>query len=100
MQNKTIVNKCPILLKNSAVIVVRFNNIDVQLPYYDTKDTYAYVLFDNKTYCIVTEEEYMNYLTSQMSKNKKKHIKQFIPDDIQNVNLQERIDDPDIDEEC
>lgn len=73
MQNKISANKCPILLNNGAVIVVKFDSTDVQLPFFKTTEQYAYVAFENGRYRVIDEQIYNEIINSKSIHTKKKN---------------------------
>lgn len=66
---------CPVILNNEAVTVVKFNNIEVQLPSIHKDVKNIYVKYDNDRYAIVENiEEYekKEVVISHKKRNQKK----------------------------
>lgn len=53
-----MVKKCKIVLKNSAVVVVDFNGVNIQMPYSNDIKDYVYVRSERGRYSFSTKEEY------------------------------------------
>lgn len=68
-----IVNKCPILLNNGAVIVVKFGNTNVQLPHFDVAEKFVYVSLENGKYRVIDEKTYKEIIENKSLNTKKKN---------------------------
>lgn len=65
---------CPVILNNEAVTVVRFDNIEVQLPSIHKDVKSVYVKYDNGRYTVVEniEDEKEKVVISHKKRNQKK----------------------------
>ena len=72
-QNEIIARKCPIVVNNGAVIVVKFDHIDVQLPYLHTTSDYLYVSYENGKYSVIDELKYHEIISKKAYVHKKKN---------------------------
>ena len=75
-----MIRKCPVLLNNDHVTVVRFDDVDVQLPAIGVDEKYVNVLYENGIYEIVAEAaestEIVESEKPQQKSKKKKTTKQ------------------------
>ncbi len=69
-----MIKKCKVIINNEAVTVIRFGNIEVQIPSIHKKADYVNVLYENGKYKIV-DEDYKDNLTNKNCNTKKDNKK-------------------------
>lgn len=65
-----MVKKCPVILNNSVVTVVKYDAVDIQFPSIHKNAEFVFVKKDNGTYAIVEnyEEEKQTYVPKRNHK--------------------------------
>lgn len=71
-----MVKKCPVILNNSVVTVVKYDTVDIQFPSIHKNAEFVYVKKDNGTYAIVEnyEEEKQAYVPKRNHKKEEPEI--------------------------
>jgi len=72
-----MIQKCPVLLNNEAVTVIKYDNVEVQVPSIERDAQYVNVSFENGKYTVV-EDNYIEepiVLEEPVVKNSKKKNK-------------------------
>ncbi len=64
-----MIKKCKVIINNEAVTVIRFGNIEVQIPSIHKKADYVNVLYENGKYKIV-DGDYKDNLTKNCNAKK------------------------------
>lgn len=69
-----MVLKCPVLLNNDAVTVIKFNDVEVQIPAIERQASIVTVRFDNGKYSVVDDNysEESNVVDTPVYKTSKK----------------------------
>ena len=65
-----MIKKCKVIINNEAVTVVRFDNIEVQIPSIHKKADYVNVLYENGKYKIVDTNYEDNVITKNYNTKK------------------------------
>lgn len=80
-----MIKKCKVLIRNTEVMVVKYDDIEVQMPSDKSSSRFAFIKKDRNTYTTVTEIEF-----SAQSKRPKANTKNVVKKD-KNVEKHENI---------
>ena len=75
-----MIKKCKVIINNEAVTVIRFGNIEVQIPSIHKKADYVNVLYENGKYKIV-DADYKDNLINKNCNTKKDNKKTTVVDE-------------------
>ena len=83
-----MIRKCPVLLNNDHVTVVRFDDIDIQFPAMGAITEYVNVLFEDGKYTVVEDIKGVDKIEKPQPKSKrKKTTKQENVDTVVDANV-------------
>ena len=83
-----MIRKCPVLLNNDHVTVVRFDDIDIQFPAMGAITEYVNVLFEDGKYTVVEDIKVVDKIEKPQPKSKrKKTTKQENVDTVVDANV-------------